>query len=151
LSINYTCNLCGETIGNDEPFVTLNGNGDRSANAWKTGWVGHYHSRSGSDCWQGILDVIRAADGSDRRLAGIPTATDDEIALRRGTLLPLLTTDAFGDLSPRTRELLIRAGIEGVQDLRAVLADGRIAEVPGIGRKRLEEIRAIVAWDSDVA
>ncbi|MGH2918079.1 MAG: hypothetical protein ACRDLS_05680 [Solirubrobacteraceae bacterium] len=153
MSITYTCNLCGEMIGNDEPFVTLNGNGDRSENAWKTGWIGHYHSRSAADCWHAILDVIRAADGSDRRLANIPTATAEEIAARRGNLhsLPLLTQDAFGDLRPRTRELLAKAGIGGMHALRAILADGTISDVPGIGPKRLLEIRAIAEWDADVA
>ncbi|MDX6690196.1 MAG: hypothetical protein QOG15_1653 [Solirubrobacteraceae bacterium] len=152
MSITYTCNLCGETIAPDEPFVTLNGNGERSENAWKSGWIGHYHSRSATDCWQGILDVVRAADGSDRRLAGIPTASDDEIAARRGTLhrLPLLTTDPFFGLSLRTRELLLKAGIDGAEGLRAILADGSVSGVPGIGPKRLIEIRAALEPDADV-
>lgn len=33
MSITYTCNLCGETIGNNEPFVTLNADGDRCDSA----------------------------------------------------------------------------------------------------------------------
>jgi hypothetical protein len=152
MSITYTCNLCGETIASDEPFVTLNGNGDRSENAWKSGWVGHYHSRSPSDCWHGILDVIRSADGSERRLSGIPTATADEIDARRGTLhrLPLLTTDPFFGISVRTRELLMKAGIDGSAGLRAILADGSVTGVPGIGPKRLEEIRTALEPHADV-
>ncbi len=154
MSITYTCNLCGETIGPDEPFVTLNGNGDRSENAWKTGWIGHYHSRTPADCWQSILDVIRAADGSGRRLDGIPVATPEEIEARRMTLRPrplLVATDVFGDISPRTRELLMKAGIDGLDGLRSILAEGRLADIPGIGPKRLREIRAIVDWDADAA
>ena len=153
MSVSYTCNLCGETIGNDEPFVMLTGNGDRSENAWKTGWIGHYHSRSPSDCWQAILDTVRATDGSERRLAAIPTASEDEIFARRGELhrILLTTTDPFGDLSARTRDLLMRAGIDGTQGLRAILADGRLSEVPGIGPKRLEEIRTAVSWNAGLA
>jgi hypothetical protein len=152
MSIIYTCNLCGETIASDEAFVTLNGNGDRSEGAWKSGWIGHYHSRNATDCWQGILDIVRSADGSDRRLAGIPTATAAEIATRRGTLhrLPMLTTDPFFGLSMRTRELLLKAGVNGADGLRAILADGSISSVPGIGPKRLDEIRGALAPDADV-
>jgi hypothetical protein len=153
MSITYTCNLCGETIATEEPFVTLNGNGDRSENAWKTGWVGHYHARTTPDCWQRVLDVVRAADGSHRRLDTIPTASFDEVAAWRGSLTRplLLTSDPFMELVPHTRELLMRAGVDGTQALRVILADGRISEVPGIGPKRLEEIRAAVEWGADVA
>jgi hypothetical protein len=153
MSIIYTCNLCGEQIGDDEPFVTLNGNGERSESAWKSGWVGHYHSRSASDCWNRLLNVVRAADGSHRRLDGIPVATSDEISARRVGHLPrpplLPTHDPFGELSARTRELLMRAGIDGMPGLRAILADGTLASVPGIGPKRLEEIRTAFAWGAD--
>jgi hypothetical protein len=162
VSIIYTCNLCGETIADDEPFVTLNGNGDRSENVWKTGWIGHYHARSTSDCWQRILDAIRAADGSGRRLEAIPTATYEQIASSRERHgVRLLLTDraaaatappAAGDetlarLSPRTRSVLGAAGIDGPGGLRARLADGTLSALPGIGRKRLQEIRAALEPD----
>ncbi len=80
MSITYTCNLCGETIARDSPLVVLNGDGERSARNWRTGWVGHYHADPDVGCWQRILDVIRAADGWASRLEGIPTAPDDSIA-----------------------------------------------------------------------
>lgn len=160
MSIIYSCNLCGETIADGEPFVTLNGNGDRSENVWKTGWVGHYHSRSSDDCWRRILDAIRVADGSARRLDHIPIATSEEIDSRRhlhyqqSPLLtdggPNATKDDLLKLSLRTRNLLGAAGIDGLSGLRARLADGSVSDVPGIGRRRLEEIRAALESGPDV-
>ncbi len=152
MSITYTCNLCGETITDGEAFVALTGNGDRSENAWKSGWIAHYHSRSANDCWKRILDVIRAADASERRLSAIPTATYDEILARRDMhQAPPAATDPFANLSARTRELLERAGIDGIDGLRAILADGSVASVPGIGRRRLEEIRSALQWGAQAA
>jgi hypothetical protein len=160
LSIIYSCNLCGETIADGEAFVTLNGNGDRSDNIWRTGWVGHYHSRSDSDCWRRILESIRDFDGSAGRLDHIPIATEDEIATKRGGhLRPILLSDRAArvasatslELSLRTRNLLAAAGIEAVSGLRARLADGTIGDVPGIGPRRLQEIRAALASQADAA
>jgi hypothetical protein len=158
MSIIYSCNLCGETIADGEPFVTLNGNGDRSGNVWKTGWVGHYHSRSSDDCWRRILDAIRVADGSARRLDHIPIATSEEIASRRDLHQQQRLTDRTANatkddllsLSLRTRNLLGAAGIDGLSGLRARLADGSVSDVPGIGRRRLEEIRAALESGPDV-
>jgi len=160
MSIIYSCNLCGETIADGEAFVTLNGNGDRSENIWRTGWVGHYHARSDSDCWRRILESIRDFDGSAGRLDHIPIATSDEIARRRGghrrpSLVPdraagVAPATSLG-LSPRTRNLLAAAGIDAVGGLRARLADGTIGDVPGIGRRRLQEIRAALASWADAA
>lgn len=82
MSIIYTCNFCGETIDRDAPFVTLNGNGDRSDGQWKTGYVGHYHGEP-VGCWARILAVIRAADEWGPRIDGIPTASPQLIAARR--------------------------------------------------------------------
>jgi hypothetical protein len=161
MSIIYICNICGQTIGYEEPFVTLTGNGDRSENVWKTGWIGHYHARSGSDCWQRILDGIRASDGSGRRLDTIPTASPEEIDVRREHHRPLMLTDRaaaappadagtsplLARLSARTRSVLDAAGIAGDGGLRARLADGTLGATRGIGRKRLEEIRAALEQD----
>jgi hypothetical protein len=80
MSITYTCNLCGETIEGGSPLVVLNGDGERSANHWRSGWIGHYHADPTVGCWQRILDIIRAADGRAPRLDSIPTAADESIA-----------------------------------------------------------------------
>jgi hypothetical protein len=80
LSITFTCNLCGETIDRNVPLVILNGNGERSASHWATGWVGHYHADPERGCWQRILEIIRAADGGRSRLDAIPIASDESIA-----------------------------------------------------------------------
>ena len=42
MTLIYTCNFCGETIGHDHPYVSLNASGERSADFWRTGFVGHY-------------------------------------------------------------------------------------------------------------
>jgi hypothetical protein len=83
MSIIYTCNFCGETIGQNAPFVALNGNGDRADGHWRTGYVGHYHADLENGCWTRILEVIRAADEWGPRLEGIPTASPQLIAARR--------------------------------------------------------------------
>ena len=72
MSITYKCNLCGETIDRDAPLVILNSDGERSANQWRSGWIGHYHADPAIGCWQRILDIIRAADGWAPRLDAIP-------------------------------------------------------------------------------
>ena len=73
MSLIYTCNLCGETIDREAPYVTLNGNGDRAQDFWRTGYVGHYHADPEVGCWNRILETIRLADAP--RLDAIPTAT----------------------------------------------------------------------------
>jgi len=159
MSIIYSCNLCGETIADGEAFVVLNGNGDRSDNVWKTGWVGHYHSRSVDDCWTRILSSIRSLDGSAGRLDHIPVATIEEIAGQRdghrGRKLlsdpaASVGTDDLLNLSLRTRHVLSAAGIDGLGMLRARLSDGSISHIPGIGRRRLQEIRAVLESAPDV-
>jgi hypothetical protein len=83
MSIVYTCNFCGDTIDGGVPFVTLNGNGDRSDGQWSSGYVGHYHADPEVGCWTRILEVIRAADEWGPRLDRIPTASPQLIAARR--------------------------------------------------------------------
>jgi hypothetical protein len=80
-SLIYTCNFCGEIIGRDVPYVTLNGNGDRSRDLWRTGYVGHYHADPEVGCGNRVLETIRACDAP--RLEDIPTATHQSIAARR--------------------------------------------------------------------
>src|SRR5918997_659634 len=63
MSITYKCNRCGETIDRDAPLVILTSDGERSANQWRSGWIGHYHADPAIGCWQRILHIIRAADG----------------------------------------------------------------------------------------
>lgn len=83
MSITYKCNLCGETIDRDAPLVILNSDGERSANQWRSGWIGHYHADPAIGCWQRILEIIRAADGWAPRLDAIPTAVEESIAEAR--------------------------------------------------------------------
>lgn len=80
MSITYTCNLCGEIIARGVPFVILNGDGARSGDHWRTGWIGHYHADPEVGCWQRILEIVQSADCRAPRLASIPTATIDTIA-----------------------------------------------------------------------
>jgi len=93
MSIIYTCNLCGETIGADTPYVTLNGNGDRSRDFWKSGYVGHYHADPEAGCWNRILDMIRRADAP--RLDAIPTASYQSITAKRRKHRPLEPDDGI--------------------------------------------------------
>ena len=81
MSLIYTCNYCGETIGSNVPYVTLNGNGDRSQDFWRTGYVGHYHADPAVGCWDRILETIRLSDAP--RLDEIPTASHQAITARR--------------------------------------------------------------------
>ncbi|MGH2944447.1 MAG: hypothetical protein ACRDLN_16930 [Solirubrobacteraceae bacterium] len=91
MSLIYTCNYCGETIDQNVPFVTLNGNGERSADHWRTGYVGHYHADPAVGCWNRILAAIRGCDAP--RLDEIPTATFQGIAARRRKHRPLEPED----------------------------------------------------------
>ncbi len=81
MSLIYTCNFCGEMIASGEPYVTLTGNGERSADHWRTGWVGHYHADPELGCWTRMLQAIRACDAP--RLDEIPTASHQAISARR--------------------------------------------------------------------
>jgi hypothetical protein len=87
MSLTYTCNFCGEIIGHDVPYVTLNGNGERSADFWRTGYVGHYHADPIVGCWTRILQAIRLLDAP--RLDEIPTASYQAISARRRKHRPL--------------------------------------------------------------
>jgi hypothetical protein len=93
MSLIYTCNLCGETIAREAPYVTLNGNGDRSKDFWRTGYVGHYHADPQVGCWNKILETIRLADAP--RLDEIPTATHQSITARRRKHRPLEPDDGI--------------------------------------------------------
>ena len=73
--------------------VTLNGGGDRSADFWRTGNVGHYHADPEVGCWNRILETIRTADAP--RLDTIPTATYQSITARRRRHRPLEPDDGI--------------------------------------------------------
>lgn len=95
MSLIYTCNYCGEQIAGNVPYVTLNGNGERSQEFWRTGYVGHYHADPAVGCWNHVLDAIRLCDAP--RLDEIPTATYQAITARRRKHRPLSTGD---DVTP---------------------------------------------------
>jgi len=81
MSLIYTCNFCGEIIGHNVPYVTLNANGERSADHWRTGYVGHYHADPAAGCWNRMLEAIRLCDAP--RLDSIPVATYQAITAHR--------------------------------------------------------------------
>ncbi len=81
MSLIYTCNFCGETIAADDPYVTLNANGERAADFWRTGWIGHYHADPALGCWSRLLQAVRSCDAP--RLDEIPTASHQAITARR--------------------------------------------------------------------
>jgi hypothetical protein len=85
MSLIVSCNYCGEPIVRGDPYVTLNGNGDRSAAIRTSGYVGHwhYHADPQIGCWKRILAVIRAAEDWPSKLDRIPTANHQPIAARR--------------------------------------------------------------------
>ena len=91
MSLIYTCNFCGETIDHNTPYVTLNGNGERSADFWRTGYVGHYHADPDVGCWNRMLAAIRLYDAP--RLDEIPVATHQAITARRRKHRPPSTGD----------------------------------------------------------
>ena len=87
MSLTHTCNFCGEMIDHNVAYVTLNGNGERSADHWRTGYVGHYHADPAVGCWNRMLEAIRRCDAP--RLDEIPTATYQAITARRRKHRPL--------------------------------------------------------------
>ena len=95
MSLIYTCNFCGETIANGVPYVTLNGNGERSNDFWRTGYVGHYHADPAVGCWNRMLEAIRRCDAP--RLDQITTASYQAITARRRKHRPLSPED---DVAP---------------------------------------------------
>jgi len=91
MSLIYTCDFCGETIAASVPYVTLNGNGERSGDHWRTGYVGHYHADPAVGCWNRMLEAIRKSDAP--RLDEIPTASYQAITARRRKHRPLNPED----------------------------------------------------------
>jgi hypothetical protein len=91
MSLMFTCNFCGEPIDKDMPYVTLTGNGDRSRDFWRSGYVGHYHADPTIGCWDRILEALRLCDAP--RLDAIPTASYQAIAARRRKHRPLRPDD----------------------------------------------------------
>jgi hypothetical protein len=91
MTISYICNFCGSTIPADVPYVTLNGNGERSADFWRTGYVGHYHADPALGCWTRVLEAIRGCDAP--RLDEIPTVSHQSIAARRRKHRPIESDD----------------------------------------------------------
>jgi hypothetical protein len=87
MSISCTCNFCGEEIASNAPYVTLNGNGDRSQEFWRTGYVGHYHADPAIGCWDRILAAVRLNDAP--QLDMIPTASYQAITARRRKHRPI--------------------------------------------------------------
>ena len=90
MSLIYTCNLCGEMIDREAPYVTLSGNGDRAREFWRTGYVGHYHADPEVGCWNRIHRLCDAAE-----LGSIPTATHQSITARRRRHRPLEPDDGI--------------------------------------------------------
>ena len=93
MSLSYTCDLCGAMIDRETAYVTLNGNGDRAKDFWRSGYVGHYHADPEIGCWNRILETIRQADAP--RLDAIPTATYQSISARRRKHRPLQSDDGI--------------------------------------------------------
>ena len=91
MSIICTCNFCGEAIAGDAAYVTLNGNGDRSQEFWRSGYVGHYHADPEVGCWDRILATVRLCDAP--QLDSIPTASYQAITARRRKHRPLRPDD----------------------------------------------------------
>ena len=91
MSLIYTCDFCGETIAKTGSYVTLNANGEKSGEHWRTGYVGHYHADPAVGCWTRVLEVIRMEDAP--RLDEIPTASYQAITARRRKHRPLSPED----------------------------------------------------------
>lgn len=85
------CDFCGETIDHDVPHVTLNASGERAADFWRTGYVGHYHADPAVGCWNRMLEAIRLCDAP--RLDEIPTASHQAITARRRKHRPLMADE----------------------------------------------------------
>ena len=91
MSLMFTCNFCGETIADDVPYVTLNGNGDRSQELLALGLRRPLPHRS-----RGRLlgpDPRCGSPVDAPRLDAIPTASHQAIAARRRKHRPLRPND----------------------------------------------------------
>lgn len=94
MSITYTCDYCGEPIGENDPYVTFSVEGTHSDDRWSSGYVGHYHSDertgraairaiargeyaekepSGIDCWMEVDRAFRLIHGVGSDLTTLPT------------------------------------------------------------------------------
>ncbi len=94
MSLTYTCDLCGAMIDRETAYVTLNGNGDRAKDFWRTrGTLATItptqRSAAGTACWR--RSELRDAPALD----AIPTATHQSITARRRKHRPLEPDDGI--------------------------------------------------------
>ena len=72
MSITYTCDYCGEEIGN-EAYMTIEAGFERGSKkgGWRSGYFGHYHSSHRRGCYGAMRDALSELHGQGR-------AADDE-------------------------------------------------------------------------
>jgi len=100
MSIEYTCDYCGEPIWREQPYVTFSVDGEHSDDRWSSGYRGHYHcgdepasrrnrlkqisatlrreqssmSAAAPDCWKVVNDGVMLIHGCGPDLEAIPVA-----------------------------------------------------------------------------
>lgn len=165
----WTCDRCSHPISEREmvAFDIKAGEDEK----WRGGWMAHYHV----ECWQDVRDALKAVIDEHRsevsHLERIPTASYAEI---RGRPAEAAASAAWRDTCDRSEAwrntcdrseapggirhlypgrpptpywLLLRAGIATIEELTAVMADGRIMMVQGIGPARRDDLRdALEMW-----
>jgi hypothetical protein len=169
MSVTITCNYCGETIEDDQPYMMFVADAERSDRSWVSGTIGHYHTpgrdkslahpsgRRGSadapDCWAAIYDVLQLAHDYAPTLEGIPVASGQAIAALRRRHSQGANVDRDDeiadvadlpvqvlDLRPQTRLALSRAGVDTLRELHRRVRDRSILSAPGVAQKTLAEI-----------
>lgn len=69
---------------------------------------------------------------------------DETISTVPSALIELLR---IPNLGPKTLALAHKSlGVQNIEDLKAVIADGRLAKLPGMGEKKVENIRKGIEW-----
>jgi len=69
---------------------------------------------------------------------------DETISTVPSALIELLR---IPNLGPKTLALAHKSlGVQNLEDLKAVIADGRLAKLPGMGEKKVENIRKGIEW-----
>lgn len=81
-----------------------------------------------------ILAQTSAGKAQLRRADRIMAAEDEAGAI------PLKISKGFADLSVRTQNTLLNAGFRTERDVREAHRNGRLVQLPNVGRKRLVEV-----------
>jgi hypothetical protein len=87
VSIVFKCDFCGQQIGPEEPYVTLEVQGGKQADKrWSSGYAGHYHTADeGRDCWERVKEALDVIHGWGPAVESLPVAERSDPDAQRPT------------------------------------------------------------------